>query len=431
MEVSLTPAFTMLAGWRPMRASASHFESRPKAAGSSTFRSISENRMALAVPVSLAISGTRSRRRRGKTSVNQAQAQVEVEAPKVAQSKVDAVKSIISNVLDAKVPEKIEVFLNVLEGSGWEVLDKDGWKTLEGDMHPFILPLARRGDGEDLEVVGLLMREPNGKKFARPRDMMVASQKLVKGPFVELVAMDMEKYIERRAEEAFFEKEKKDLPVIEATKDVYDIQFKGTDRAALDKWLLIEVGAFPDVHRSLLDSKLAENDPTTALIIADTMREKYGTSWCFPHQAVSWTLRTFFNGENGTADRILEGRTTAQQCFTSGYPIWTLSPDFLAKEPLLEFLQSANVPKLPDLDTLRVFYLKRVTDDQRTAVRTGSISLGMAVLAKAQGLMDSVVVGHKSFNTIRDELAELYEEVPGCEDLCDAMRYFKQPEKKD
>jgi len=48
------------------------------------------------------------------------------------------------------------------------------------------------------------------------------------------------------------------------------------------------------------------------------------------------------------------------------------------------------MPKLGSVDDLRVFYLRRATDDQRAAVRTGSLSLGCATLAKAQALMDAV-----------------------------------------
>lgn len=347
----------------------------------------------------------------------------------VAQSTVDAVKSIFSDVLNAKAPEKLDIFLNVLESSGWDILGKDEWKTLDGDLHPFILPLGKRGAGEDLEVVGLLVREPNGKKFQHTREMMVVSQQLVKGPYVKLLAKEIDKYIAKRSEEAYFNKEKKDLDIIESTKDVYDISFKGADRRSLEKWLLLEVGPFPDVHESLLEAFIEQDDAVSALVVADTMRSVYGTSWCFPHQTVSHQLRTHFDGQNGTEDRTKEAANCAQQCFTSGYALWTLSADLLAKEPLEDLLIAANMPKVPDMDTLRVFYLRRVSDDQRTAVRTGNISLGIAALAKAQALMDGVVCGHKTFNTARDELSNIYDEVPGYEDLVDFILYFKQPKK--
>jgi len=379
-------------------------------------------------PMSLALASGQSRRRARINVVRQVAA-VADGSTKVAQSTVDAVRSIFSDVLDAKAPHQLDVFLSVLESSGWDILGKDEWKTLDGDLHPFILPLGKRGAGEDLEVVGLLVREPNGKKFRQTGEMMVVSQQLVKGPYVKLLAMEINKYIAKQAEEAVFNNEKKDLGIIEAAKDVYDISFKGADRRALEKWLLLEVGPFPDVHQSLLEFQLEQDDEKSALIVADTMRSVYGDAWCFPHQTVSHQLRTHFNGQNGTEDRTKEAERCAQQCFTSGYPLWTLSADLLAKEPLKDLLVAASMPKVPDMDTLRVFYLKRVTDDQRKAVRTGNISLGIAALARAQALMDGVVCGHKTFNTVRDELSDIYEEVPGYEDLVDFILYFKQPKK--
>jgi len=343
--------------------------------------------------------------------------------------KVAFAKSLFTDVLDIKVPHQLEVFLSVLKGSDYTLLGKDDWRKIKGDMHPFLLPLAFKGDldGDDdsLEVAGYLVRNPNGENTA---EMQVVSQKARRTKVVELLAFDVPQYIAKRAEEAHFRNEIEDKPVIEATKDVYDVQFKGSDRTALDKWLLLEVGAFPDVYKNLSQERIEGGDPQSGLVIADTMRDAFGTGWGFPHAYCAKVLREHFDGlEQASENRTVEADHCAQRCFTAGYPLWTLE-ETEANE-LGTLLLEAKMQKLGDVDSLRVWYLKRVVDDQRAAVRTGSISLGCAAMAQAQALMDAVCCGHKSYQGIRPELAEKYEEVPGCEPLCEMMYYFDDTKK--
>merc|ERR1712113_109604 len=244
-----------------------------------------------------------------------------------------------------------------------------------------------------------------------------------------LLAPDMSKHIAKRAEEAHFFQDKKDVPVIEATKDAYEVKFKGSDRTALDKWLLLEVGAFPETYKNLALEHINGGDPKTGLVIADTMRDAFGSSWGFPHAFVTRVMRenmdslSFVDAKKNMQTRDMEADHSAVRCFTCGYPLWTLDEEDDALEDLL---LEAKMERLRDLDSLRVFYLRRSNDDQRAAVRTGSISLGCAAMAKAQALMDATCCGHKSYEGIRNELSELYEEVPGAEPLVDMIHYFKK-----
>jgi len=339
----------------------------------------------------------------------------------IPEGTVAYIKSIFTDVLGVHVPAKLGVFLAVLQGSDYAILGKDEWRTIDGDMHPFLMPLAVRGAGsDDVEVAGLLVRQPNGAAL-RPEEFQVVTMKPKTSRNVILVATDMEKYIMKRAEEAHFRKEVQDMPVIEATKDVYDVRFGGGDRTALDKWLLLEVGSFPDVYKNLALEHIEGEDPKTGLVIADTMRDVFGTSWGFPHAFCCRVLREHFDGKGPEKKRGLEADHCAVRCFTTGYPLWTLEDE---GDSLQELLLEAKMPKLGDINSLRVFYLKRSTDDQRAAVRTGSISLGCATLAKGQALMDAVCCGHKSYAGIRQELQDLYDEVPGCEPLVEMIAYF-------
>ncbi|CAE8641044.1 unnamed protein product, partial [Polarella glacialis] len=222
-----------------------------------------------------------------------------------------------------KVPKKLEVFLSVLQASDFSILGRDEWKTIGGDLHPFIIPVATIGAlDDDLQVVGLMIREPNGATL-RPDAYQVVSQRPRKSKYVEFISKDVDKYIMRRAEEATFRKEKEDLPIVEATSDVYDVRFTGKDRTALDKWLLLEVGPFPDVYKNLAVEHINKGDPKSGLVVADTMRETFGTSWAFPHAFVSWVMKNHF-GKNELEDREVEAGHCAMMCFTSGYPLWTL-----------------------------------------------------------------------------------------------------------
>lgn len=347
------------------------------------------------------------------------------EGVEVAAAKVDALKSLISKVLEVKsMPQQLEPFLRVLQASGYDILDKDEWRKIGGDLHPFLLPVATKGSfDDDLEVLALLIRAPNGKQL-RPDEWQVVTQQPRKTKVVKLMADDISRYIVKRAEEATFRKEKQDMPIIEATKDVYEVRFQGQDQTALDKWLLLEVGAFPDVYKNLAMEHITSGDAMTGLVIADTMRETFGYTWAFPHAYVSTLLNTYFDGKKEMEDRSMEGNHCAQQCFTAGYPLWTLEDD--TDETLNKLLGYAQMQQLGSISALRVFYLKRSTDDQRRAVRTGSVSEGCVAMAKGQALMDAVVCGHKSYNGIRDELYDIYEEVPGCDPLCNLIEYFKQ-----
>jgi len=351
---------------------------------------------------------------------------VEVEtAFEVSPSKVKALQSLLKDVLEVKPPQKLETFLQVLQASGYTILgEENDWREIGGDLHPFLLPIATKGDfDDDLEVLGLLIRTPNGKQL-RPDEWQVVTQQPRKTKVVKLIALDIGRFIVKQAEEATFRNEKQDLPIIEITRDVYDVRFKGEDRNALDKWLLLEVGAFPDVYKNLALEHVSNGDAMTGLVIADTMRETFGYTWAFPHAFVSELLNTHFNGKKEMENRTIEGNHVAQQCFTSGYPLWTLEDD--SEETLNGLLGAAQMPQLGSISSLRVFYLKRSTDDQRRAVRTGSISEGCVAVSKAQALMDAVVCGHQSYNGIRDELNMLYEEVPGCEPLSAMIMHFKR-----
>jgi len=350
------------------------------------------------------------------------EAESEEDSNIVAPEKVAYIRSLFDDILEVRVPKKLEVFLAVLQGSGYTILGKDDWKQIGGDLHPFLLALATR-EGEsadDLEVIGLLVRQPNGSSLY-PDEYQVVTQRPRKSKVVSLVAFDMEKYIMKRAEEATFRKETTDKPIIEATKDVYQVRFEGGDQTALDKWLLLEVGAFPDTYVNLSQEHIRNNDVKTGLVIADTMRDAFGAAWGFPHAYCCRVLR-HEHFESGEDKRGLEASHCAQRCFTSGYPLWTLSEE--DADELNDLLCEAEMPSLGSVDALRVFYLKRATDDQRAAVRTGSISLGCATLSKAQALMDSVVCGYKSYQGIRAELRDLYDEVPGCESLMQLIEYY-------
>lgn len=338
-------------------------------------------------------------------------------AVEVEPAKVEYIKSIYSDVMNTKPPAKLDVFLSVLKGTGYEILGKDEWKKIGGDLLPLTFPVAVKGswDDDDIQVVSMLVRTPNGSPLS-PEQFQVVSQRPRKSRSISLLALDIEKYIMKRAEEAHFYREKKDLPVIAATKDVYDVRFSGKDKTALDKWLLLEVGPFPEVYRNLAQEQLRA-DAQTGLIIADTMRDVFGANWAFPHAFVGNVLKSYFN------DRELEASHSAARCFTGGYPLWSLEEE---GDDLDKLLLDAQMEKLGTRDLLRVFYMKRVSDDQRAAVRTGSMSLGCATLAKAQALMDAVCCGYKSYNGIRKELTDLYEEVPGCEPLTDLISHFKQ-----
>lgn len=380
----------------------------------------------------LAPSGRRALRHRGRSVAVLRNVTAEVAEPAVtdttagivAPEKMAYLKEIFLDVLETRrVPSQLEVFLTVAQNSGYTILARDEWKTIGGQVHPFLCPLAVKGDGDDLEVFGLLVREPNGAPLA-PESYAVVSQKPRRSFVVHLIATDAEKYIMKRAEEATFENEKKDLPIIEATKDLYDVRFKGTDRNALDRWLLLNVGAFPDVYYHLIEEHIADGDAKTGLVIADTMRDTFGATWAFPHAQCCRILRKHFNfGKAELENRDLEADHCAVRCFTSGLPLWSLEED---GDSLYDLLCEAKMPNLGSVDSLRVFYLKRVTDEQRAAVRTGSISAGQATMAKAQALLDAVCCGHKTYQEVRVQLRELYEEVPGCDGLVNMIEYFGQ-----
>lgn len=378
---------------------------------------------ALAAAVSAAVLPSRRQHRccRRPGTRGARMAAVATEHETVVEVKVQYLESVFRDVLGVSVPRKLGVFLSVLQASGCHILGRDEWRMVGGDLHPFILPMATLGAlDDDIEVVGLLIRTPTGSALS-PDMFQVVKQAPRKSWAVRLLATDMEKWIMKRAEEANFRKEQQDRPVIEATKDAYKVRFSGSDQTALDKWLLLEVGAFPEVYRNLAEGQLAKGDAKSALCIADTMRDAFGTLWGFPHAYLCRVLRDHFNGKREES-REAEAEHSAVRCFKTGYPLWTLQEE---DGDLQLLLNEAKMFRLGDVNALRAFYMKRTTDDQRAAVRTGSTTSGCATVAKAQALMDAVCCGHKSYNSIRKELSELYDEVPGCESLCEMIAHFE------
>ncbi|CAJ1423138.1 unnamed protein product [Effrenium voratum] len=109
---------------------------------------------------------------RGQRQTRQA-ASVTEAATEVAPAKVKALKSLISDVLEARAPQQLETFLQVLQASGYTVLGKDDWNEIGGDLHPFLLPVATKGDfDDDLDVTALLIRSPTGQQL-RPDEWQV------------------------------------------------------------------------------------------------------------------------------------------------------------------------------------------------------------------------------------------------------------------
>ncbi|CAK0905629.1 unnamed protein product [Prorocentrum cordatum] len=349
---------------------------------------LSARAAAAAASVALALAAARlpahGRRPRRSCAITAQRATTLAEPPVAAvdSAKLEYHRKMFNDVLCVRVPRKLEVFLNVLQASGFTVLGKDDWRGL-GDLHPFMMPIATRGEGDDADVVGLLLRTPNGQAL-QPDEYQVVSQKPRKTWKLVLWSLTMDKWIAKRAEEAKFENSEQDQGVLEAVKDAYDFKFKGGDRSSLNKWLLLQVGAFPDVYRQLADELLLRGDPKSALSVADTMRDAFGTQWAFPHSYQCGILRNHYNQPDSDdperrTDRNMEADHSAERCFKTGYPLWSL-----AEEDDLEFLLGeAKMPRLEDMDSLRVFYLGRVVNDQRAAVRTGDISEGCATLAKA------------------------------------------------
>lgn len=346
----------------------------------------------------------------------------------VSREKVDHVKAMLKDVLEVDVPTILDVFLGVAQFSGFNILGPGEWKKIGGDLLPLVLPIATRGNfDDDLEVLGFLIRTPNGAKLD-PEDYQVVVQRPRKSKFVDLVSLDMNRYIKKRAEEAFFRKSKQDEPIIELTKTMYSVRFSGKDRTALDKWLLAEIGAFPDVYKNLaLEHITVFNDPKTGLIIADTMRDKFGASWAFAHVFLGNVLKEYFgnvewtNKEGEKKTRLQEAVHSFRCAFQGGFPLWSMD---VGTPDLAQLLYEAQLPTIGSLESLRVFFMKRSADDQRSAVRTGTISLGCAAVAKAQALMDAAVCTGGTYRGVRKQMRDFYEEVPGCEPLVNMIDYF-------
>merc|ERR1711920_436088 len=103
--------------------------------------------------------------------------------------------------------------------------------------------------------------------------------------------------------------------------------------------------------------KIENDEVKTGLVIADTMRDTFGSSWGFPHAFLTKVMlensqALEFKDGDMTKKRDLEAHHSAVRCFTAAYPLWTLDE---VDYSLQDLLLAAQMEKLGDLNALRVF----------------------------------------------------------------------------
>ncbi|CAG9466484.1 unnamed protein product [Pedinophyceae sp. YPF-701] len=223
--------------------------------------------------------------------------------------------SYLESVAATQAPNNLPCVLAMLSAMGWQECDP----AARAGLHPFIVPLAEKGDTK--EVIGVLVW-PQPKLH---KDMTSPIVAMARGaPRVRLCARSADEWIKRQLCEEDVKGESTALQ--EAAGNIGLSLYKSGDYAKsglsrLDAFMTRSVGLFPDVCENLAAHHFANGDQMSGLIAAEWYM-KSGAK--FP----GWGRPFEFNAmEYLRLGRDDEARDTMKMALNM-QPWWTLHGDF-------------------------------------------------------------------------------------------------------
>lgn len=291
--------------------------------------------------------------------------------------------SFIKNIAAAPVPpdaKRLEAFARILQSQGEDVIPP----TKNKGVHPYVIPITKN---EISGHVTGLMRSPDTSSE------MTVVRSTPEG--LELLAPTIDKFIKRAAIEADFYESRYAKEIVKLVQSNGLIIEEGAAKGSklgLERYLLVNVGAFPDLYEWLANDWLSKGKSEEALITC-SRASALMTEWGKMHWVHSRTLEQI-------GGRDLEARDCARACLQ--LPLWTSGAD------IKEVVKAAE----STMDKMAASYTKwsQTGGPEEDFVNEG-LGPEQIAMGKARYLLDTVcLLPQTTWDTVRDQLADNLEE---------------------
>lgn len=308
------------------------------------------------------------------------------DTPAVTPETVTLYTQYLSTVASFPSPPYLDAILHILQVIHGDTLMRPGDRS---GLHPFIVPLARGGDGS---VTGLLRWPTPPADFpmpvvrCRPGDLSV-----------ELLANSCKDYASREIAKADFggRFEERDS-IRKASSLAFAYQDGAVDESGLglERYLLMNVAQYPDVYEGLASFHIAKGDEGSGLVACERHASVF-PGWARAHVFHADVLMNL--------DRESEARDAAR--FGLQMPLWTAGP----QEDLRRL---AKIAGYEDEESLGKIYRRLYEDLRENEIAEGKPKEQVA-LDRAAYLLDLAVAEGVSDvweSDVCEGIAELYAE---------------------
>lgn len=267
------------------------------------------------------------------------------------------------------------------------------------NLHPFLIPLTIEPDSK---VITGLLRWPTP-----PGEMDLPVVQSVPGdPSLKLLSPSSKLHITRSIASADYSGQYEERDAIRSACSLATSYQDGDVDASnlgLERFLISKGGPFPDIYEGFVDFHRAKGDLQSALVTCERAVET-NPGWGRPHAFHAKFLRSI--------DRGMEARDAARFCLQM--PLWTIG----SKQAVRDM---AILAGYEDPDSLGKIYQRLYKDERKHEIADGKAPEQVA-LDRAAYLLDTCMTHDTDWETIKENLAGLYEEAK-MSDIATFVRY--------
>ncbi|KAL3150032.1 hypothetical protein ABBQ38_013385 [Trebouxia sp. C0009 RCD-2024] len=318
--------------------------------------------------------------------------------PRTRQSRLPARSDLRSATTDhsqyiqsvAAQPQHLEALLKVLQAQNQELVSPSD----RSHLHPLVIPLAahQASCGQSELVYTCLLRQVTLSGASEQVTPVVQMSR--RSCFLNLAARNTEEYLHR----ALAQEDVDTGPgaIAEAAGQAgQQIYNPGDAASSLYAYLTRKAGMYPDIVEQLVANHLNKGDSMSALITSEWyMRPKHFAGWGRPYE--------FTAGLYKQLGRLEESRDSARVALR--LPWWSLSTGFAAVRQMAGLQGDASAVQKA---------LKEQTYAANGALPPGAMPAKddrQVLIEDAEFIMNRAAAGEVSWDDIRPQLAEKYEQ---------------------
>lgn len=270
--------------------------------------------------------------------------------------------------------------------------------TARAHLHPLLIPLTTHTENDVVFHTGFLRWPTAPKSMQLPLVQMRSDDSSL-----SLLAKSAGMYVKRELAEMDFAGRADEIKMLgDVVNGMYEIGDADRSGLGIERYILVKIGGFMDLYEGLARGHLAKGDVQSALVTCEMLAGRF-VGWGKGH--------VFHAGMLKEIGRDLEARDAARCALMM--PMWTLGMGGMERMRVLAGYQ--------EKESLTKIYQGLASDKREKEVQEGKKKEQVA-LDRAAFLMDLCAVQGGEWETVRMELADLYEE-GGMHDFATFVRY--------